>query len=145
ENTVYLRIDLFNGLGWSAHDHSVGCWCPWPEGDYATGREVPIILTGNPAIDPQTVKPDDVMGIWKIDDPGSYVKQELWEDPAGTQVMGDPLPLVIISKQWSLGGAGPFGKAIARMGMVRYTRAADPFDLLVLVDSRINKVIRCPA
>lgn len=146
DNNMLLRIDMAEGRGWSVHTHAVSCFLTWPEGDKETGREIDIVLTGNPQMDPAIQATDLLAAFYRIEtrDEDGYGKRQYFDASSDQQVVRyDPFRTVIKSKKYTI--TGDFDKNVVRAAMIVYSRhGLNLLPVTVIVDNMVCRVIEMP-
>ena len=147
DNNMLLRLPVEDGQGWSVHTHAVACFLPWDEGDAETGREVPILLTGSPSIDPAIADPDLIPAFWRIEtglDDGFGKRFYVDASSDQQEVRYDPFRTIVRSKAYTI--TGDFDMNVVRAIMVTYSRHGNnPLPMQVWVDGSLCSVVQMPA
>lgn len=141
DNNLYLRNNLAEPGGDSAHLFPVAYFMDWDEGDTETGREVPIILAASPSMDPAIQDPTLIPGFTRVSDPGSWTTRGYVSDGTNIQTVHDPLQFRVITPQYLIDKE--FNRNVARGVLIAWVLngASEP-TVTVWVDGKLNHVIR---
>lgn len=132
---VYLRLRHGENRGWSAHDLTVACWSPWPEGDTTTERRLPILLAGNSNMDLTADDPGNITAIWKLDDPSGYGRRvKITRADGETDVRYDPFKFQLWTKAYPLVRTSGFNQGILRGLLIQYRRPSASFVVETWID-----------
>jgi hypothetical protein len=151
DNNLMFRIDLSEGRGWSLHALPPACFLTWDEGDKETGREVGIILIGNPSIDPATSDPEITWGFRRIEtgvDDGYGWRAYVDHASDDQQVRYDPMRFLFKSKVFTPEPNGEMHRFLFRQAGISYAFDGQPGETVpvaVIVDRvKLNRVIELP-
>ena len=142
---MYLRLDIADDRGWSAHQVGVTCFTHWPEGDYTTERRKPEILGSVSSIDANIQDVAILPAYWKMDDPERWGKEALVKNADATYTyIDDPFLFKWWSTNLSVGESG--SQNIFRGVYLKYRRPSqETFDVQVWIDGAIADVQTIPA
>jgi hypothetical protein len=133
----YLRLDIADKMGWSAHEVQGTCFVQWPEGDYTTQRRKHELLYAAGQLDANIQDPAVLPAYWKIDDQERWGKEAFVVNADGTYTgIDDPLLYRWRSAELTLGETG--SSNILRAIYMIYRREGNAtFDVQVWLDGEI--------
>jgi len=142
---MYLRLDIADDRGWSAHQTGVTCFVAWPEGDYTTERRKPEILGAVSSMDANIQDVAILPAYWKMDDPERWGKEALVKNEDATYTyIDDPFLFVWRSTDLNFGESG--SQNVIRAVYLKYRRPSqETFDVQVWIDGVIADVQTIPA
>lgn len=142
---VYLRFDIADEKGWSAHELQLTHLFGWPEGDYTTERRKHELMGLAASVDPTVQNPAYVAAIYKIDDRERWSKEGFVDDGTGNlTLIEEPFLMRWHGAQLNVGETGSTN--LLRGVYLRYRREGlSPFSVQVWLDSVLIDTQSIPA
>lgn len=141
---MYLRLDIADDRGWSAHQVGVTCFVEWGEGDYTTERRKLEVLGAVSSMDANIQDPALLPAYWKMDDPERWGKEAFVSDGTNIVSIDDPFLFIWRSTDLNIGEAG--SQNVMRGVYLKYRRpSVETFDVQVWIDGQIADTQTIPA